>query len=65
MNVQMGPVKLIDSAVKELCDIIRSGFVCEEKYIKRTDEFYPYHDAHCCRRVYEAIRDLKLKYSIV
>ncbi len=61
-----GPVCYnIDSAVKELCDIIRSGFVCEEKYIKRTDEFYPYHDAHCCRRVYEAIRDLKLKYSIV
>ena len=54
-----------DSAVKSIISAIENGFRCDEKYLKRVDEFYPYHDAHCCRRVYEAIRDLKLKYSTV
>ena len=55
----------MNEIVSFIISAIENGFRCDEKYLKRVDEFYPYHDAHCCRRVYEAIRDLKLKYSTV
>lgn len=45
----------VDAIIKE----IENGCQNSEKYLKRIEEFYPYHDAHCCKRVYESIRELQ------
>lgn len=54
-----GPVCMdLDSAVKAIIDEINSGCQNSEEYVKRIEEFYPYHDAHCCKRIYESIREM-------
>ncbi len=54
-----------ETAVEELIQLIENGCAENDKYLKRIDDFYPYHDSHCCRRVYDNIKDLKYKYGVV
>lgn len=54
----------LDSTVDAIIKLIENDCRNDEKYLKRVDEFYPYTDAHCCRRVYEHIKDLKYKYGV-
>ncbi len=54
-----------ETTVEALIEMMKNGCRNDEKYLKRIEDFYPYHDAHCCRRVYECIKDLKYKYGAV
>ncbi len=54
-----GPVCTdLRSTVKAIISEINSGCENSEKYLERIEKFYPYHDAHCCRRIYESIKEL-------
>ncbi len=54
-----GPVCTdLDSTVDAIIRQIENGCRMEEAYLNRTEQFYPYHDAHCCKRIYESIREL-------
>lgn len=54
-----------DAAVDALIALLKNGCRNDEKYLQRVDDFYPFRDAHCCRRVYDCIKDLKYKYGAV
>ncbi len=54
----------LDSTVDAIIKLIGNDCRNDEKYLKRVEDFYPYTDAHCCRRVYEHIKDLKYKYGV-
>ncbi len=48
----------LDGTVNALMTLIQNGCQNEETYLQRVKNFYPYHDAHNCRRVYEKIKAL-------
>lgn len=54
----------LDSTVDAIIRLIENDCRNDEKYLKRVEKFYPYSDSHCCRRVYEHIKDLKYKYGV-
>ena len=47
-----------DDVVDAVISYCESGFVPEEQYLQRHQEFFPLYDADNCRRNYEAIRDI-------
>lgn len=54
-----GPVcSTLDETVNAIIASLDKGCSTDEKYLKRTDDFYPYHDAHNCKRIYEFIREI-------
>ena len=58
-NDGFGPVCTdLKSTVKAIVDEINNSCENNEKYLARIEKFYPYHDAHCCRRIYESIKEL-------
>ena len=44
-----------ESAVSAVISLFSEGFAMNEKFRKRVDEFFKYHDNHNCDRVYEEI----------
>ena len=54
-----GPVCMdLDSTVDAIIKAIENDCGNTEEYIERTERFYPYNDAHCCKRIYEYIREI-------
>ena len=54
-----GPVVYdYESTVQAIIDAIESGCVMEEKYRKRVDEFFAYHDGKNCERIYQEILNM-------
>lgn len=54
-----GPVcKDIDSTVDAIIAVLENDCRNTEEYINRTEKFYPYYDAQCCKRIYECIREI-------
>lgn len=55
-----GPVlKTYDETVDEIIKYIENSCKVEDKYKKRIDDFYKYHDRKNCERVYNEIRKIK------
>ena len=48
----------IDSAVNAIIAEIENECCNSEAYIERVNEFFPYNDANCCKRIYKSIRGL-------
>ncbi len=48
-----------DDFIKELINLIKKDCKLEKKYEKRIDDFFTYHDANNCERVYNKIKKLK------
>lgn len=58
-----GPVVRTQAELKEyIIDSIKNNCEMEEKYKKRVDEFFKYHDKNNSKRVYEAILELDTYY---
>lgn len=54
-----GPVvKSIDDLLKELEKILQNNAIMEQKYLKRSDEFFTLRDDKNCKRTYDAIVSL-------
>ncbi len=54
-----GPVcSTLDSAVKAIIDYIENGCEMQEKYLKRVENFYSFHDDRNCERVFKEITNL-------
>jgi CDP-glycerol glycerophosphotransferase (TagB/SpsB family) len=55
-----GPiVDNIDTLVKEISNSFEQKFTLNEKYSKRNEKFYKYHDKNNCERIYNEIIKLK------
>lgn len=54
-----GPVAVSESEViSAVNDCAKCGFIPEEKYAKRMEDFFPYRDGKCCERAYNRIKEL-------
>lgn len=54
-----GPVCYdLRSTVKAIIKEISGGCENSSEYLERIEQFYPYHDAHCCKRIYESITEI-------
>lgn len=47
-----------ESSVQAIIDVIENGCVMEEKYRKRVDGFFAYHDGKNCERIYQEILNM-------
>ncbi len=47
--------KTLDETIDEIIKCIENNFVMEDKYKKRCEDFFFYHDDNNCKRVYDAI----------
>ena len=54
-------IKNENELVDLIIEYINDDCQIKEKYLKRIDEFYLYHDKNNCKRVYDAIKDIPLK----
>ncbi len=58
-----GPVARTHEELRQcIFDLIESGCVMDEKYQKRVDDFFKYHDRNNSKRVYEEICNLDTYY---
>lgn len=55
-----GPVVYnYEDTIKQLIAFIKNDCIMEQKYIKRVDKFYKFHDRNNCKRVYSEIKKMK------
>ena len=58
-NDGFGPVcKDLEGTVDAIIAAMKNNCTADKKYLSRIEKFYPYHDSHCCKRIYESIREI-------